>query len=653
VLFLLTVAAGCAGESAEGRPWVQTLTFKNVKQVKEYELRGKIALEASSPFWWIPYVPRHYLDPFTLSTERERIEAFYQARGFFDAKVVQAESKRHREDSVDVTITVEEGAPTKIRKVEIVGLEALGKQGTRIKMHFGLARGMVFEHAKYLAERDEIVTRLKSLGYPWAAIEADVLVDREHHVADIHLNVETGPKAKFGTTTVVGATTVDPKLIVRHAAIEPGSNYHPRLLEDARGRIEGLRLFGATSVEVFPREGHPEIADVTVTVHESPFRELRLGLGGGIEPQRMDVHAQAIHTWRNFIGGMRTLQLKVEAGYVALPTFWDIQSSGPAATVETTLTQPDFPFRFSSVSWTVGFDLGIEYGYQFYGPRTQLGWTHSFLHDRVRVGLSYNFQYLGFFGIDPAFTDASTGTFSAGRLFGFVDPYRVGWWQENIALDLRDKPLDPHYGLYLAVVAEEGGDFAGGAFQYEKVLPEARAYLPLGDRIVLAGRVQYGRLFDQGDLGSPITRRFYLGGPGSHRGFNYNRLSAQVPSGIPGNTTAIPIGGDQLFLAQAELRMELFKAGSIGLALVAFLDVGDVAAPTCPTGTCTLPAGSAPAHSSIDFGNLHAATGGGLRVKTPIGTLRFDVGARLNRLDPPNPDAGERMAYHFSIGEAF
>ena len=47
------------------------------------------------------------------------------------------------------------------------------------------------------------------------------------------------------------------------------------------------------------------------------------------------------------------------------------------------------------------------------------------------------------------------------------------------------------------------------------------------------------------------------------------------------------------------------------------------------------------------------AAGGGLRLKTQIGTLRFDVGVRLNRTEAPNPDANQIVAYHFSLGEAF
>jgi outer membrane translocation and assembly module TamA len=63
--------------------------------------------------------------------------------------------------------------------------------------------------------------------------------------------------------------------------------------------------------------------------------------------------------------------------------------------------------------------------------------------------------------------------------------------------------------------------------------------------------------------------------------------------------------------------------------------------------------------TSVNIGNLHYATGGGLRYRTLIGTIRVDLGIRLNRLSErepdgtPNPDPGQRFAFHISVGESF
>ena len=83
VLWLsLLLAGGCAAEKANGRPWIHDLTIKGVKQVKEKELRSKIALEDTS---WVPLSPKHYLDPFAIDLDKKRIESYYAAHGYEEA----------------------------------------------------------------------------------------------------------------------------------------------------------------------------------------------------------------------------------------------------------------------------------------------------------------------------------------------------------------------------------------------------------------------------------------------------------------------------------------------------------------------------------------------------------------------------------------
>jgi outer membrane protein assembly factor BamA len=232
---------------------------------------------------------------------------------------------------------------------------------------------------------------------------------------------------------------------------------------------------------------------------------------------------------------------------------------------------------------------------------------------------------------------------------------------------------------------EQGGVYTGSAFSYQKFVPELRLYYTLWNRLTIAARVQFGHIFAQGDFGSPITQRFYLGGPNSHRGFSFNRLSYQMCSGAfdPGTgpvpllvpcrdgrtklTDAegnlvfqglerLPTGGDTMLLGQLELRLGVVKLARQWLTLAAFVDAGDVAPPgaVCATGVCSAGGGGL----NLDLTKLHVAVGGGLRYRTIIGTIRFDLGVRLNRLEElegnlENPDPGQRIAYHISIGESF
>jgi translocation and assembly module TamA len=643
----LLVAAGCAREKAEGRPWIRNLALPGVKNVDAGDLKGKLAMQGRS--WW-PLSPKTYLNPFDLEIDAKRIENYYHQHGYFDVRITEQEVKQRSHDSVDVTLGVDEGLPTKLNRVELDGLDEVNAKALKEVKKLKLKVDQRFDYQKYLDEKERIAQAMKQHGYAWAEVTGEVQVDRDTHEARVELHVNPGPWARFGTIEVRGTRRLDAKKVAHLAELPTGKPFTLDELENVRGTLYNLGLFSSVRVD-YVHASDPATADVIVTVNESTFNEVRLGFGLGVESQRNDIHASVQYTRRNFLGGLRALRLRLQPAYVAIPAIWNIQRQGPAGTVDATLTQPDLFWR-TELKFTLGFDVGIDYAYQYYGPRTGISIGRDFWKHHIHTELGYNFQYLTFFNTDPAILNQPQ---LAGRLYGFVDPYRLGWLQQDLVVDLRNRPLDPTRGGYLAFSAEEGGVWSGSAFQYEKLTPDVRGYLG-NKRIVLAARVEFGQLLTQGDLGSPITRRFYLGGPASHRGFNYDRLSPQVPSGLSG-VDPIPIGGDQMFLTQIELRLNLFRLYGNWFAIAGFLDGGDVAAPSCGSAECKSMIGNVP--SSIDFTDLHWASGGGLRYKTVIGTIRFDLGVRLNRLSPfeangvPNPDPGQRFAFHISVGEAF
>ncbi len=670
----LLLAGGCATEKANGRPWIRDLRIEGVKSVQKKDLKSRIALEGTS---WIPLSPKRYLDPFQVDLDRKRIVAYYAAHGYFLARVTEAEVEPVKGGkAVDIRLVVDEGPATRIDELTVDGLDAIGPkaQDLRHKLARKFKKGDIFDHGRYLEQKSFIEARLRKLGFAWADVEGEVAVDRDARTADLTFKVAPGPRAIFGGVYVRGCEAIDPNLVLVHADIKRGKPFDPQVIEDARGRIYNLGVFSSVKVEYEHDPVRPDVADVVITVHEGKFRELRLGGGVNFESTRYDVHLAGQYTKHNFFGGLRTLKLSLEPGWVFLVNPASIgaptggPSNGPSLKATSTFTQPDLFAPWYDLKWIVGYDVGIDYAYQYHGPRTTLGVSRTLWHNRVNLGLSYNFNFLLFFNTVPAFQE---DPHAAAQLYGYTNPYRVAWLQQDVMLDLRDKPLAPHQGAYLGTTLEEGGVWTGGSFAYEKVLPELRVYVPLGRRVTFATRGEFGQLFVQGDNGSPVTRRFFMGGPDSHRGFNYDRLSLQVPIGYPGSPN-LPIGGDQLLLLQAELRANLVKLWGNWFGITAFVDAGDVAAPTAnasleavlapsvtnPGGICG--DGQQPKLSTtVQLTRLHTAVGGGLRYKTVIGTIRADVGVRINRTTPcetdgtPNPDPNSRVAFHLSIGESF
>jgi translocation and assembly module TamA len=659
--FSLLQLSGCA--KSRGRPWIHKIRIEGAKQVKPREIRGKLAMQQASI---IPFSSKNYLEhPYIVQVDRERIETYYRARGFYSARVTEAEVvpyKTGKKPAVDIRYVVEEGLPTYIRKLDVTGVDALGEDAAFVQRGLkkieALTPGRRFEHPEYMLAKDLVMRLLHVRGYAFAKLNWEVEVNREQRIADISLQVEPGNKMRIGNTLVEGAQRIPPAAVAKHAALFQGDRYKPQLIDGAQGKLYNLGVFTTVLVEPVKNPNDPSLADVRIRVAEGKFREINLGVGFGIEPLRTEVHAEATFIKRSFFGGLRKLELGLRPGYAAVPAFWssDLYRHGPLISMKAEFTQPDLLGRNSQFSLGVVYDLGLEYAYQYHGPALRTGVQKNYFRDRLKLAASYNFQFLDFFETDPAILNDPG---AATSFYGYVDPYRLAYLQEQIVLDLRNRPIDATRGFLAGVMAEQGCIYTGSAFNYQK-------------------RVQFGQIFTQGELGSPITQRLYLGGPNSHRGFSYNRLSHQVCSAraeesiLPTKVScldlynnpdlldgrSLPIGGDQMLLAQLETRVNLFKLFGQWFSMAAFADAGDVAAPTftnCDKTNCPV----VPYLSAIDLRRLHVAVGGGLRYRTVVGAIRFDLGVRLNRLDfyendgLENPDPGQRIAYHISIGEAF
>jgi outer membrane translocation and assembly module TamA len=147
---------------------------------------------------------------------------------------------------------------------------------------------------------------------------------------------------------------------------------------------------------------------------------------------------------------------------------------------------------------------------------------------------------------------------------------------------------------------------------------------------VIASRLQSSSIAPRGgDINVPFSKKYFLGGATSVRGWGRYEVSPLSDSGLP-------LGGNSLFAASVELRANLFeKFGG-----VLFGDGGNVWANA----------------GDIRLADLRYAVGPGLRYQTPVGPLRFDFGYQLNPI--PNlvvngaPET-RHWRVHISIGQAF
>ncbi len=581
--------------------------------------------------------PKVRFDPLSFQLDQRRVVAFYRERGYFEAEVVATGFVKDAFGDLLVWLRVREGPPTRVTTVslrgapEIRGLDEhslLGRADVRI--------GAVFDHPGYLGAKRKVQGALVEAGYAHARVDGVVRVDRDAHTAAIELHVDPGPLVRIGRTRVETVPSMAAAVAAR-AAWRQGEVFDPVRIERTKQRLRAMGLFAGVRVE-YPRDDRPPVIDMTI--HASPALRNEAKAGGGAEGvfalrsqssgtlpfyldldrTRFELRARGSYARKRWPWTLSLFRVDAKLGVLPLPTedfdfdrfFYEVR-----ATVER------WDLGAARTHWTFGgaIDRKIFEAYTIWGPRLLGGVEYPAYFDRLflsgRVQLAPELDL-----------EANDAVLAAG--LGVDNPVRLAIVEQSVTWDDRDKPLDAHRGVYAQLALEEGA-----APLYVKATGEARAYWPRTKRLVTAWRAHAGVLRGLEDGGeTPITQRFYSGGADSHRGFGYRRLSPRLPDA---GGELVPVGGAAFVETGVELRADI--SGRWGGAL--FLDGGDVTA----------------AAEDLSLSNLHWAAGFGLRFDTELGPFRGDLGVRLNRMGPGEPDAGDgffdRVVGHVSFGEAF
>ncbi|MBM7113492.1 autotransporter assembly complex protein TamA [Archangium primigenium] len=658
----LAVTAGCAHQRASQppeQPQVVALDLKGTDQVKASDIKEKI-LTTKTPWWQRlnPFGKPSTFDPNTWQADLKRIVRYYQAQGFYGARIESSQQEPRGEDKVALEVVINEGAPTLVAAVEVSGLEELPDEHRKKALEgLPVKQGEVFREEQWAGTQEQIQARLHELGYAEAEVGGEVRVDLATQGATVDIRANPGPRYRFGNIFVATDANpqVNPRRIIEQAqgSVKKGEWFTESALSEAQARVFRMGVFGAVKVNRGAPDREARTVPVVVDVREAPFRSVRAGGGIGLDAARQEIRVLGEWTHRNFLGGLRKLTLTSRVGYAFIPNITaafdridtdgdgvadapnETTPHGPIFQVSAQFEQPRFLARDLRLQTSLTAERGLEQAYNFIGGRARAGVVWQ---PRADLSLSptYNLELYNLRGqrgsVDqttaPALVLGCRDTTTSDRC-----NISVSYLEQFIELNRRNDSLAPTQGYYASLSFQEGGKFLGGDYDFVRVLPDVRGYYTFGpsERFTLAARLRLGTLLTSVEGGvrtdSAIVNRFFSGGGASMRGFNSRRLSpmnvlnldAEQPS-----DRVVPVGGNSLVETSVEVRARLIS----DLSLAVFHDSG-------LTGSGALTFGPRQddplKESGRIFGDYHyQAVGLGLRYNTVVGPIRLDVARRLN-----------------------
>lgn len=589
--------------SAQSNYEVRKINFKGNKTLDKDFLLERLAMKEVS--WFQKRITKK--DPYLYNDELinldiERLNRIYQSEGFLEAKVnLQPPKIDEKKKTVKLTIEIVEGEPVVVDSITFkltgeaynVKMDSLTKKVLR---DIKLGHGDRFRDEGLMDDIMIIENAFKNLGYAYASSTYDLYLRPEQHLTGIHYLINPGQLSYIGITSLEGNKHVKEKFIRKQLKYKEGDLYNRSLLEKTRKNLYFLQMFRVVSV--LPQMGEDSSRNpipVRLYVEEAPRLNSRVGVGYGTEDKfRTFVDL----TYLGFLGGARRLNLQLKHSAILpysaslrwiQPRFFSDRSAIEINPYLNRTKEPGYDTR------TIG--LKVPVGYEF-NPR----WT---------VSLSYYFENViqTIEPNDPDFIAQPSDKF----------PYnKSGFILGTIYNDAKPQ-FSATKGTNLSLAFKVNGFIFGGDFSYTRLWGTYRTYYQIGD-FTLAFKLMAGGISSADSSGFiPVEDRFYSGGSTSVRGWNRAELGPKRESGSPR-------GGSSTLESSFEVRFPLFWR----LSAVAFLDVGNTWLQ----------------EYTYHLNELAYAVGPGLRIETPIGPVRFDVGF-------PVWNDKRRPQFFISVGQAF
>ncbi len=443
--------------------------------------------------------------------------------------------------------------------------------------------GDIFDSEKFTQSKKNIKILYGNNSYCKVELYAKTWIDIKTNKAYITYNTNEYQKCIIDSISITSTKNINTKIIKSLLYIKEGDAFSSKQIKDS---YDSLYATGGISKAIINThiDKNSNKVSITVEVQENK-KPTRLEMGLGYSTDDGAMVSIGIEN-KNTFGNLKTLGLKTKI------------------TQKKQTIQLNFNMPLSHRNLT-----GADVGYSneiFEGYKEKRDFANIFLSHRKKP---YRLTESIVFDDSKTYDSKDKILFPEGKTF-ILSP-KIKW-----SYDTRDDILNPKKGHFInaEIMGSVKSTISDASFYKTKI--QAGYILPI-KRSILAFRATFGYLdIYEGTL--PASYRFYAGGVDSNRAYTYNSLG-------PKNSDGDPIGFNSVFETTIEYRYPIYN----NFNGVIFNDNTFITD-----------------NSRNNTNENYYSLGFGIRYKTPIGPLAFDIG-----FDIDNPE--KNYAFQFRIGEVF
>ena len=592
-----------------------------------------------------------------LRSDVRDLESKYRTNGFAQVKVTGEAKDEHlgRKDLVVVAIHINEGQQTLVGSLQITGnTTTISDDPFPI---LNTSPGQPFSDSLIAEDRDRLLNYYFNNGFPNATFEATAKPAGDNHM-DVTFTLHEGERFYVDHVLVSGRDFTKPFVVDHQLQVRAGDDLSQIDMLNTQKNLYDLGIFSQVDTAVQNPEGTETRKNVLVQVQEAKRYTFNYGLGfefqtigqtvttGGnsqsTRPSGLSPLASLDVSRINFLGRAHTITFSSRVGRLQQRAL--ISYEAPRW-----LNNPDLNLTFTGF-----FDHTLDvttFTSQRLEGAAQVGQVLTKRLDGEPVStINYRFNY--------RLVKATNIQIDPNLVPLLSLPVRVGEPSLGYIRDRRDNKLETTRGSYITVEAGVAGRYFGSQADFGSVMVQNSTYHPFGKQrrqLVFARSTRVGV---QNPFGTtvisqpgeatpgqstliPLPERFFMGGGNSHRGFGLNQAGPRDP------LTGFPVGGSALFLNTVEVRFPPPTLPWVqdNLSFAIFHDMGNVFTDgnhmlnsllhwhqntaLCSQAPNTVLVSGAGA-TQCRYNYVSHAIGLGVRYKTPVGPVRFDLGYNLN-----------------------